>query len=128
MGKTVACQNCGKEYVVAWRKWMNETLCPECFKQEFDSLKTPATATTSDDYFIKGQKLFRSLDRKAALKNFDAAIKLDPNNSSAYYLRGLSFFRLGNKERTLKDIKFSANLGYEKAQNLLKSVGINYQQ
>ena len=78
------------------------------------------------DYFKLGRMLFNSRDYSLALNGFNTAINLDPNNPLPYHYRGLVFYKLGDKENAIKNVKVSAKFGHKKSQELLKTIGLDW--
>jgi len=54
------------------------------------------------------------------------AIDLDPKYANAYYNRGITYAKLGDAKITLSDLQAAAKLGHKKAQDLLRSQGIEW--
>jgi len=46
-------------------------------------------------------------DHRSAVADYDRAIKLDPNYSYAFNNRGWSYYKLGNKDKALRDIRLA---------------------
>jgi tetratricopeptide (TPR) repeat protein len=61
-----------------------------------------------------------------AIADFDRAIEINPGYGGAYYNRGLTYNSLGNRERTIDDIRTAARLDHEGARSFLKSQGIGW--
>jgi tetratricopeptide (TPR) repeat protein len=60
-------------------------------------------AETFDTYFSKGLTYYKKKDFKLALKEFDAAVKIDPNISKAYYYMGYAKYKRKDFKGALKD-------------------------
>jgi tetratricopeptide (TPR) repeat protein len=73
----------------------------------------------------KGKILIKAGKYKEALTEFNSAIKLDSNNMLAYYYSGLAYFKIGEKDLALQNIKAAAKLGHEKSQKILESTTTN---
>ena len=54
-----------------------------------------------------------------------AAEEINPNDSEIYYYRSQSYKALGNKEKSCNDLKKSNELGYMKANDILKKMPCN---
>ena len=61
-----------------------------------------------------------------AIKDYDKAIELNPQDAIAYFNRGIAYGKLGNYQQAIKDFKTAARLGNEKAQDYLRSQGIEW--
>lgn len=51
-----------------------------------------------------------SIDRQASLLNFEKAIALYPGYASAYIARGITYYKLGNRERSRDDFRYALSL------------------
>jgi tetratricopeptide (TPR) repeat protein len=58
---------------------------------------------TATDYIKKGIETLGSEDYIGAIKYFNTAIELDPNNSDAYHLRAMAKFKLKDYRGTIID-------------------------
>lgn len=52
-------------------------------------------------------------DLKGAVDDCNLALRLDPENKNAYFLRGLASYGLGNKEEACRDFYRAIELGFE---------------
>ncbi len=59
---------------------------------------------------------------KAAVKDFDEAIKLKSKDAEAYYNRGLAKNILGDKQGALKDLNKAGKLGLKQAYDEIKKI------
>ena len=68
----------------------------------------------SDKHNAKGVEYFsnakNSQDYQNALKEFEAAIKIDGNSATYYSNRGSTYFKLNNYEAALKDLNKAIQL------------------
>ena len=71
------------------------------------------------DYNVHGNS-------QLAIKDFNKTIELNPQFAAAYFNRGVAYGLLGNSERAYENIKIAAKLGYEDAQEFLRSKGIEW--
>ena len=55
-------------------------------------------------------------DYKGAIVDFTDAIKIDPGYAKAYYWRGLSEIKLGEKDNGCNDLKKAKELGYKESE------------
>ncbi len=51
-----------------------------------------------------------SRDRQASLVNFEKSIALNPRYSSAYIARGITYYKLGNRDRAREDFHYALSL------------------
>jgi tetratricopeptide (TPR) repeat protein len=58
---------------------------------------------TADDYLLQGSRKAKSKDYKGAIADYDQAIRLSPNNASAYSNRGFARGELGENQGALSD-------------------------
>lgn len=58
-------------------------------------------------------------DYSKALDDCNEAVKINPNNDKAYFFRATVHFKLGNKYEAMNDLRKAANLGNEKARDIL---------
>lgn len=66
--------------------------------------------------YIRGIiKCYARKDYKAAIKEFDEAIRLNPNNPQYYQNRGRAWEKLGNIERAVKDFTEAKRLNVNNA-------------
>ena len=63
-------------------------------------------------------------DYQKALADANKAIEIDPRLKLAYYSRGVANHHLGNRQQAIDDCNTAAKLGYETAQDFLRSQGI----
>lgn len=76
----------------------------------FVTLALVSYSQTAKDYVQKGRELLEKREYVEALVNLNKAIELDPNQSSAYYLRGNIKDNFEDKHGAMKDY----NLAIEK--------------
>jgi Flp pilus assembly protein TadD len=77
-------------------------------------------------YLYRGNAYFNLKDYQQAIKDFDRAIKINPKYAEAYYGRGNTYSYLGLSQNAIDDLKIAAGLGFKKAQNFLRSKGIEW--
>ncbi len=65
----------------------------------------------SEKYVESGFKNVESKNYSSAINNFTKAIKLNPNNSGAYYNRGLAYIETKNLKLATKDAQKACSLG-----------------
>jgi len=61
-------------------------------------------------HLLRGVVYNNKSEHQKAIKDFDAVIALQPTMTTAYYLRGDSYFELGNKAKALESWKQSLNV------------------
>lgn len=61
-----------------------------------------------------------------AIEDYSQIVQLHPKFGMAYDNRGHAYERKGQKDLALKDLRKAAQLGYEPAQEYLKSQGISW--
>jgi hypothetical protein len=74
------------------------------------------------DLLKKGQNYFLTGQFDQAVMQFSRAIKSGGNRKVALYNRGVVLLKLNNKEAALKDFKYAAKLGHEKAKAVLNQI------
>ena len=62
----------------------------------------------------------RLKDYSGSIKDLNKAIELNPYNTLAYSLRGISKDRLGDKNGACEDFIIASSMGDTRAQNALK--------
>ena len=83
----------------------------------------PAEAPeTAADKLVKGQNFFRTGQYDKAVMQFSEVIKSGSNQKLALYNRGVALFKLNKKDAAVKDFKYAAKLGHQKAQAILKQL------
>ncbi len=75
-------------------------------------------------YNNRGNAYYLLGSYQQAIGDYDKAIGLNPNYAEAYSNRGYAYSNLGITGQAIEDLKTAARLGYEKAQQTLKSRGI----
>jgi tetratricopeptide (TPR) repeat protein len=78
------------------------------------------------DILKRGRTLYSSGNYQAAIDAFSNAIDLDPNYGTAYYNRGVVYYKLSKYLEAGNDFIAAAKLGHKKAQKVLKSEGVSY--
>ena len=64
--------------------------------------------------------LFKSMKRfRETIADYTSIIKLLPDDSHTYYLRGLIYFALGDPEKACQDYRMAAETGSKEAQSLM---------
>ena len=71
-------------------------------------------------YYNKGVVLAELQDYTGAISAFNKAIELKPDFGEAFYNRGYSYLRLGNKDAGISDLSKAGELGIVPSYNLLK--------
>ncbi len=79
----------------------------------------------ADARLDKGYRLLKNEQFDGAIKAFDSAIALSPENSRAYYYRGLAFYREGQNHKALNDLQQAVTLD-RKNTDALESLGAIY--
>jgi len=67
-------------------------------------------ADTFDDHFGKGLNHYKKKNFGFALKEFDSAIKIDPNVAKAYYFIGYAKYKRKDFKGALKDFSQAYSL------------------
>ena len=65
---------------------------------------------------------FKLEDYRNAVDDCSEAVKINPNNDEAYSLRGASYYLNGNKYQGMQDLQKAANMGNQKAREILKKL------
>lgn len=84
----------------------------------FSFCSIPAFSQTASDYIISGKQKSNAKVHTAALDDFSKAIELDNTSEDAYYLRGLTFYKIGRYSEALQDLNTAIQLA--------PSVALNY--
>ncbi|MBK6606378.1 MAG: tetratricopeptide repeat protein [Leptospiraceae bacterium] len=108
--KTILAISKTKEEEEAYRylKKGQESLAREAFLKIIE--KNPESAFS---YYQLGV-LSLSQDRQTALRYFEKAIAMNSDYSSAYIARGITYYKLGNRERAKEDFHYALSLDSEK--------------
>ncbi|NES22582.1 MAG: tetratricopeptide repeat protein [Symploca sp. SIO3E6] len=70
-------------------------------------------------YFYRGAAYYTKGELDLAITNYNQAIKINPEYALAYYNRGYTYSKLGNKQKVIQDFKKAAKL-YAKQGNTAK--------
>jgi tetratricopeptide (TPR) repeat protein len=71
-------------------------------------------------YLHRGNSKYLLKDYQGSITDYSKTIQLNPNNAKSYYLRGKSKFSLEQKDSACLDWSKAAELGYVKAQEMIK--------
>jgi tetratricopeptide (TPR) repeat protein len=77
-------------------------------------------------HYNRGNTYLHLGDYDKAIGDYDKAIEIKQNYAGAYNNRAYAYWRLGNHRQSNEDLKTAARLGYENAQNTLKSKGLGW--
>ena len=89
------------------------------FEAAAPPVQVQAIEKNAEDLLKKGQNYFRTGQYDKAVMQFSKEIKAGGNKKLALYNRGVALFKLNKKEAALKDFKYAAKLGHEKAMAIL---------
>jgi len=78
---------------------------------------------TEKEMFRKARELFRQGKYNEAIDIYTSIIQENPSQAVSYFNRGITYKKLGNNTKALKDLKVSATLGIEKARDFFHSKG-----
>ena len=81
--------------------------------------RTKAVQKNIKDILKKGQNYFQSGQYDKAVMQFSRVIKSGGNKKLALYNRGVALFKLNKKDAALRDFKYAAKMGHEKAKAIL---------
>ena len=70
---------------------------------EKSRVATNLTEMTAEDFLNRGWNEYEKDDIQGAIKNYNQAIELKPDYSSAYYNRGIVYVELGEYQSAIKD-------------------------
>lgn len=101
----------------------------ETVKSDTNKQKEYAKAVdtlSATDWLDKGNAFSISKRHNEAVDAYNKAIELNPEFAVAYNNRGLAYNNLGNYQRAIDDYKIAARLGYKRAQEYLRSKGIDW--
>lgn len=80
-------------------------------------MKKRQSASFSDkDWYEKGRHLTRNGSHREAIEALNLAIKKNPLNAEAYFVRGACYFALGSRRQASEDLDAAAILGCQDAQ------------
>ncbi|NJM72667.1 MAG: protein kinase [Scytonema sp. RU_4_4] len=68
-------------------------------------------------YYNRGNDHYSSGDNKAAIEDYNQAIRLNPNFATAYYNRGLARYNLGDNKAAIEDYQKAAELYQQQGNN-----------
>ena len=71
-------------------------------------------------WFDKGNIFYQTEDFTSAIQCYSEAIATNPDFGQAYFNRGLSYLRIGDKQRAFSDLSKAGELGVLPSYNLLK--------
>ena len=71
------------------------------------------------DYVGRGLSYEMLGNIKKAIKDYDEAVKLNSKSGVPYYYRGMAYYKSGDYQRGMADIRISAKNGEKKAQDFL---------
>jgi hypothetical protein len=86
------------------------------------SAKVETIQKNAADMIKKGQNYFRTGQYDKAVMQFSRVIKSEGNRKLALYNRGVALFKLNKRDAALKDFKYAAKLGHEKAKAILNQI------
>jgi tetratricopeptide (TPR) repeat protein len=89
------------------------------------SAKVETIQKNAADMIKKGQNYFRTGQYDKAVMQFSRVIKSEGNRKLALYNRGVALFKLNKRDAALKDFKYAAKLGHEKAKAILNQINPN---
>jgi len=89
------------------------------------SAKVETIQKNAADMIKKGQNYFRTGQYDKAVMQFSRVIKSEGNRKLALYNRGVALFKLNKRDAALKDFKYAAKLGHEKAKAILNQLNPN---
>ena len=61
-------------------------------------------------YFQQGLKLYFKQQYESAIKEFEEAVKIDPENAKAYYFLGYSYYKLRNMPKAMETFEEAYHL------------------
>ena len=71
-------------------------------------------------YFNRGVVMQKKGNIEAAIKDYSAAIRIDPSSAKSYYNRAIAQMALNRNGEALKDLDIASKLGYTKADHVKK--------
>ncbi|MBN1828636.1 MAG: OmpA family protein [Deltaproteobacteria bacterium] len=100
----------------SYEEGKNLTAAMEAYDRAIEKGGAPA-----DAYFRRARLTLRNdtTNSAEALSHYDRGIEIDPLNAEAYYERGLLHAYVIDNTLAVRDMKFAADLGHEKAQRWL---------
>ena len=78
--------------------------------------KAKAISKNVEDMLKKGQNYFQTDQYDKAVMQFSGVIKSGGNKRLALHNRGVALFKLNKKDAALRDFKYAAKLGHQKAK------------
>ncbi len=64
----------------------------------------------ADAHFQQGLKLYFKQQYEGAIKEFEEAVKIDPENAKAYYFIGYSYYKLKNMPKAMETFEQAYHL------------------
>lgn len=89
------------------------------------SMSDRVESISEEELMDMGKETFAKGDFKGAIAAYSEVIKMDINNATAYYNRGVAYSKLKNREAFINDFKRAAKNGHERAAEYLKSKNIS---
>lgn len=77
-------------------------------------------------YLNMGNAYCGKKDYRSAISYYEKAIHIYPNNASVFFNMGVAYINLDNVDKQIESYKKAAQLGHERAQQILKEKGISY--
>lgn len=87
-----------------------------------------AAELDKDDPYIfydRGNFYARHNEHEKAIKDYDMALKFNPNLAEAYYNRGISKIKVGKKEEGVRDLSKAGELGLYTAYSVIKKYTVS---
>ncbi|MCP4110469.1 MAG: hypothetical protein GY749_33935 [Desulfobacteraceae bacterium] len=106
----------------------NSQVCRHCGHQlkasvtDISEAKKSSSEEDEPDWVKKGYESYRSGNFKEAIRIFTVAIDLNPEDSQAYYNRGILHMKIDKQTQAADDLKSAASMGHKKARKVLNSL------
>lgn len=72
-------------------------------------------------YFNRGAVMQKKGDYQAAIQDYTQSIEIDPSSAKAYYNRAIARMALSQSDDALKDLEIASRLGFEQANDVIRS-------
>jgi len=110
--------------------YLNERICRQCgyefttvqFVPKNDLTNGEESAKIGEDWVKKGYDQYREGKYEEAIRTFTIATFLNPNDSIAFFNRGIVYKKVNKESQALEDLKTAAGLGHQKSRSILNSI------
>jgi tetratricopeptide (TPR) repeat protein len=90
--------------------------------KSFKQKEPSSNEIKATDYYNQGINKANLQDYDNAIKDYSNALLLNSNHAEAYYARGIAHYFTQNIEKSLADLKKSADLGNKNASSMIEKI------